>query len=231
MQFSSTLQRGRLIERYKRFLADVRLDDGRVVTAHCANPGSMRTCLSPDGRVWLSHHASPKRKLPWTWEIAEVEGTLVYVNPARANDLSVEAIKSGVVDELRGYDILRREVRLGQSRIDIALQGASGRCYIEVKCATMTLGGGRAAFPDAVTARGRRHLEELAQARQHGARAVLLFCVVRNDARSVEPAELIDPDYARTLRQVQAHGVEVLAYGCRVSPAEVRVDRAMPVLL
>ncbi len=231
MRFPSTLHRGRLVSRYKRFLADVRLDDGQLVTAHCANPGSMRTCLQVGGRVWLSHNDSPRRKLPWTWEVAEVGDSLVYVNPARANDLSVEAIKAGVVAELRDYDLLRREVRLGDSRVDLLLQGAPGDCYVEVKCATMTLGEGRAAFPDSVTKRGTRHMEELLGARRRGARAVLLFCVVRQDATSVQPADHIDPVYARTLRYVRAQGVEVVAYACDVGLVDVRMVRPVPVVL
>ncbi len=232
MQWSLPLKPGRLLQRYKRFFADVELDDGRKVTAHCANPGSMRTCLELGGRVWLSFSGNPKRKLSWTWEIAEVDGTMVYVNPARANDLVADAIKSRVVEELGGYDILRREVRYGtSSRVDFVLAGGPRpHCYVEVKCATMGIADG-AAFPDSVTARGTRHLEELIEVKQSGARAVLLFCVARDGVQLVRPADDIDPVYGATLRRAVHNGVEVLAYGCRVNPREVRIDRRMPVVL
>jgi sugar fermentation stimulation protein A len=233
VHFDSPLRRGRLVRRYKRFLADVVLDDGREVTAHCANPGSMKSCLEPGGSVWLSEARNPKRKLPWTWEIAEVAQRLVYVNPARANDLVVEAVKHGRVPELAGYDVLRREVPYGErSRVDFVLTGRRGApCYVEVKCVTLDLGHARAAFPDAVTARGTRHLRELQRERSAGHRAVMFFCVVREHVASVEPAREIDPEYAEALGEASRAGVELLGYRCRVELDGVRLHRPVPVLL
>src|SRR5690606_26022206 len=171
MRFPFPLERGRLLRRYKRFLADIELDTGSTITAHCANPGSMRTCVEEGGVVWVSRSDKPSRKLPFTWEIAELADTHVYVNPARANDLVLEALKRGRIEALRGYDVIRREVPYGsRSRIDFLLVGPGPRCYVEVKCATMGVGAERAAFPDSVTKRGTRHVQELIEMRAAGAR-------------------------------------------------------------
>lgn len=243
MLFPSALRRGRLVRRYKRFLADVQLEDGTLVVAHCANPGSMRSCAIEGSPVWLSFSSNAKRKLPWTWEVVEVGGTRVYVNPARANDLVAEAIAEDRIAQLRGYDVVEREVAVGSSRIDFRLRAnavpGAGQsapvgtppCYVEVKCATMASDGGGAAFPDAVTRRGTRHLEELLRLRAAGARAVLLFCVSRHGATSVRPADEIDPVYAQTLRLVVRQGVEVFGYRCDVVSDGVSLRHPVPVLL
>lgn len=231
VRFCSPLQSGVLLRRYKRFLADIRLDDGEVVTAHCANPGSMKTCCEVGGRVWLSHSADPKRKLQHTWELAEVNGQLVYVNPARANAVVAEAIKAGKISELGGYGLLRREVRYGEnSRIDILLE-RPGSCHVEVKNVTLDFGDGRAAFPDSVTTRGTKHLRELGELRRRGHRAVMLFCLSRAGGASVEPADSIDPAYGQALRRAAAIGVELLAYSTQISPGGVWLGTRVPVLL
>lgn len=225
------LEFGTLIKRYKRFLADVRLDSGELVTAHCANPGSMKSVLEPLPRVWLSR-ARPGRKLPYTWEVAELGDTRIYVNPVGANRVVADALEAGTIAELSGYDVIRPEVKYGTgSRIDFLLSGNSGTAYVEVKNVTLGLGEGRAAFPDSVTTRGTKHLYELAEVKEQGHRAVLLFCVSRSDATSVEAAADIDPVYARALAEVSARGVEVLAYGGDISPRGFRLNRSLPVRL
>lgn len=222
---------GRLLKRYKRFLADVLLDSGEQVIAHCANPGSMKSLLEPVPRVWLSR-ARPGRKLAYTWEVAEYEDALVYVNPVGANRVVLQAIETGAIEELCGYDIVQPEVKYGEkSRIDFLLTGSPGRAYVEVKSATLTLGEGRAAFPDSVTTRGTKHLEELSEICRAGDRAVLLFAVNRTDARSVEAATLIDPVYSRALFEAHQAGVEVIAYSGEITRAGYSLSRKVPVIL
>ncbi len=230
MRFAEPLIVGRLIRRYQRFFADFELEDGTIATAHCANPGSMRTCLEPGRRGWLARSDDSRRKLRYTWQIAEVGRSRVYVYPAGANQLAKEAIEKGVVSELTGYSSLRSEVPCGtRSRIDFLLEGDPGRCYVEVKNATLRLADRVAGFPDSVTERGLRHLEELRGIVERGSRAVLLFCVSRTDARVLAPADEIDPVYGRGLRRAARRGVEVLAYRAVVSPREVRLKERVPV--
>ena len=230
------LVRGRLIQRYKRFFADFLLDDGRTVTAHCANPGSMKSIVEhrPEGLLSV---ARPGRKLGYTWEIAllNAEGdspTWVHVNPARANQLVAEAISQRVIPELIHYDLILPEVRYGKnSRIDFVLHGSSGRAYVEVKNVTLSLGKGRGAFPDSVTERGVKHLRELVQIRKEGHRAVLVFCVSRSDVTRVEAARAIDPLYAQTLDWAAAQGVEIYAYGGDLGERAFSLSRPIPVVL
>lgn len=223
---------GRLERRYQRFFADVRLADGSRVTAHCANPGSMKSCLIEQGRVWLSDSNDPRRKLRLTWELAEATGARVFVNPLSANRVVNEALAHGRVPELNGYSNIRREVRFGaHTRFDFMLERDDARCFVEVKNVTLGLGNGRAAFPDSTTERGARHLQELIRAVDGGQRAVLLFCVSRSDARSAEPAREIDPNYARWLVRAHEAGVEILAYKCRITQRGVWLGRSLPVHL
>jgi sugar fermentation stimulation protein A len=215
VRYPAPLVAGRLVRRYKRFFADVELGRSatrRVVVAHCANPGSMRTCAEVGGRVWLLPSNDPRRRLAWTWELAEVGGALVSVNTARANQIVAEALAAGAIAELAGDGTVRREVAAGASRIDFLLEAPRRRTWVEVKCATMDGGDGGAAFPDSVTTRGARHLGELTRLREGGDRAVLLFCVARAGARRVRPADEIDPTYGAALRRAARAGVEVLAY-------------------
>lgn len=238
MHFSQPLVEGRLIKRYKRFLADVELANGKVVTAHTANTGAMAGCAEPGSRVWLSLSDNPKRKCPYTWELVETPGgDLVGINTQLSNGLVQEAIVSGVVGELSGYGNIRSEVRYGreQSRIDLLLEGDGPPCYVEVKNVTLVGNGAGAAdgvgyFPDAVTARGTKHLRELMHMVQEGARAVIFFCVQRQDVAEMRPADHIDPVYGETLREAMAAGVEALAYGARLSPQAITLERALPVL-
>ncbi|WP_295695604.1 DNA/RNA nuclease SfsA [uncultured Maricaulis sp.] len=233
MQFPTELIPGRLVKRYKRFFADVELADGQVVTAHCANTGAMTGIKEPGLPVWLSRSDNPKRKLKFTWELVEAEGTLIGALPNLANALAEEAVNAGVITELAGYDSLRREVKYGEnSRIDLLLE-SEGRppCWVEVKNVHWQRGPGIAEFPDGVTARGAKHLVELAAQVASGERAVQLFIVQRSDCEVLRPAEDIDPVYARTLRESAAAGVEVLAYACEVTEKSVTITRPMRVEL
>ena len=220
------------MRRYKRFFADVALASGEVVVAHCPNPGSMRTCAPDGARVWLSASDRPTRKLRWTWELVEADGDLVCVNTGRANDLVAEALARGRVAELAGWGATRREVRYGErSRVDFTLARGRRSCYVEVKSVTLALGDRVAGFPDSVTERGRRHLDELESMVAAGHRAVLLFAVNRTRARAVRPADDIDPRYGATLRRAVAAGVEVLAYQSRVTTRSISLDRPVPIYL
>ncbi|WP_374763731.1 DNA/RNA nuclease SfsA [Yunchengibacter salinarum] len=228
MEFDTPLQEAVLERRYKRFLADVILPDGSRVTAHCANSGSMLGCAPEGARVWLSANTNPRAKLDWRWELVEVGGALVGINTNRPNAVVAEAIADGTIAPLKGYERLRREVRYGEnSRIDILLEDGGRRAYVEVKNVTLA-GDGVARFPDAITARGRKHLRELMAMVDAGHRAVMVFLVQRGDCKLFMPASEIDPAYADTLKAAAAHGVEILVYDCAVSERAVRVRRALP---
>lgn len=235
MRFYPPLEEGRLIRRYKRFLADIETVTGEFITIHCPNTGSMLNCMVEGGQVWFSRSNDPKRKLPGTWEIAETpQGRLACVNTARANQLVEEALHAGVITELEGFTLLKREVPYGQekSRIDFRLDYPTGSAYVEVKSVTWGFDGSSvAAFPDAVTQRGAKHLRELAHLAREGVRAVQLYCVNLSGIDAVRPAVEIDAGYAAALREAKSAGVEVLAYGVRVTPEEVCVDRRLEVLL
>jgi len=232
MKFPDPLVRGTLIKRYKRFLADIDLDGGKTVTAHCANSGSMLSVDAPGSEVWLSPARNPERKLRYTWELIRVGDGLVGINTSRPNHLVAEAVADGTIGELGGYSRLRREVRYGtNSRIDLLLEG-SGRspCFVEVKNVTMKRDGATAVeFPDAVTARGTKHLKELTHVVEGGERAVMMYLVQREDGRELAFAEDIDPAYGAALREATAAGVEVLCYGCRLTTDEIRVAAPVPV--
>ncbi len=232
MHFSPTLRQGSLIRRYKRFLADIVLDDGECITAHCPNTGSMLGCRAPGSRVWVSRASNPARKLAWTWELVEVAGpTLVGIHTGRANGLVAEAIRAGEIEPLSGYDSLRAEVPhpLG-GRADFLLTDPGRKpCWVEVKSVTLADRRGNGLFPDAVSARAVRHLETLAATVRGGERAVLLFCVQREDVDRVLPADRIDPAYARALAEAQAAGVEILAWRARVSPERLYLERQLAV--
>jgi len=221
---------GTLIKRYKRFLADFRLEDGTVITAHCANTGSMRTCMEEGAPGWLTYHDNPKRKLKYSWQACHMPDGWVGINTAMANGLVEEAIMEGVIGELQNYSILEREKKYGnRSRIDILLRD-EGRasCYVEVKNVTLLLEEGVAAFPDAVTQRGAKHLEELVAVVERGERAVLLYCVQRQSAAKVVPAREYDPHYAATLEMAMSRGVEVYAYGVTHSLSGLSVTHPLP---
>jgi sugar fermentation stimulation protein A len=231
VRFDPPLIEGRLVRRYKRFLADIELPGG-VVVAHCPNPGSMQTCAPEGAQVWVSESDSPKRKLKHTWELVRAGDAMICVHTGRANAIVAEAIEADRIDELAGYPTRRREVRYGEaSRIDLLLERPGERCYVEVKNVTLTLGDRVSAFPDSVTARGTRHLRELEAMVRAGHRAVMLFCCSRDDTALVRPADAIDPTYGRALREAVRTGVEVIAYRCDVTPEQVQIAGRVPVEL
>ncbi|MDX2351754.1 DNA/RNA nuclease SfsA [Stutzerimonas xanthomarina] len=235
MQFSTPLEQGRLVRRYKRFLADVVTDAGDELCIHCPNTGSMLNCMGEGARVWFQRNSDPKRKLPGTWELVETpQGRLACVNTARANRLVEEALLAGVIGELNGFTALKREVAYGleNSRVDFRLDYPTGPAFVEVKSVTLGFADTAvAAFPDAVTDRGARHLRELAVLARQGLRAVQLYCVNLTGIEAVRPAGEIDPRYAAALRDAVEAGVEVLAYGVELSPEEIRLVRPLPVIL
>lgn len=231
MKLQQPLFQGTLIRRYKRFLADVELEGGETVTVHCPNSGSMMGCAIPGSKVLLSRSEKPGRKYPYTWELVNVDGLWVGINTGLPNRLTAEAISGGIVKELRGYESIRPEIRYGKdSRIDLLLSGDKGLCYVEVKNVTL-VEGGVAHFPDAQTARGRKHLQELMREVRNGNRGVIFFVVQRADASALSPADGIDPEYGRLLRTAVESGVEALAYRAHVTPEEIYLERPLPVVL
>ncbi|MBJ6723525.1 DNA/RNA nuclease SfsA [Geomesophilobacter sediminis] len=231
MLLPQPLFHGTLIRRYQRFLADVELDDGTVVTAHTANTGSMKGCAVPGNRVVLSVSDNPGRKYPYSWELVHADGFWAGINTRYPNFLAREGILDGTIAELAGYENLREEVPYGEgSRIDLLLNGTRGSCYIEVKNVTL-VEKGAALFPDAVTLRGQKHLRELMEVVRRGDRGVNLFVVQRGDGEYVAPADGIDPAYGRMLREAAANGVELLAYRAEVTPGEIRLVQRLPVVL
>ena len=231
MRYATALVEGRLIRRYKRFLADIQLPEG-VVTAACPNTGSLMGCCEPGSRVWLSESDSASRKYRHTWEIVEVGKVMVGINTGLPNKLVSEAIVEGVIGELSGYDTVRREVRYGEeaSRVDFVLESPDREaCYVEVKNVTAAATRGIALFPDCVSERGSRHLRELIRMKAQGMRTVQLYCVQRGDVKEVRPADGIDHEYGRALREAIAAGVEVLAYRAKVGPEEIRLVERIPV--
>lgn len=232
MKFGQTLITGTLLRRYKRFLADVELDDGRTVTAHTPNTGSMLGCCEPGSRVWLSDSGNPDRKYPLSWELVEAApGVLVGINTGLPNRLVGEGIRNGTITELQDYADISREVRYGResSRIDLLLQGVDKPdCYVEVKNVTLAQDG-IGFFPDAVSERGSKHLRELGEVVAAGMRGVICFCAQRKDVYEIRPADAIDTKYGTTLRQVIEAGVEAIAWRAHVTADEIRIDKKLPV--
>ena len=230
MQLQKKLQVGVLQKRYKRFLADITTKAGESITIHCPNTGSMKNCQEPGSRVWYSDSGNPKRKYACTWDFVEVDKNhIVGINTGLSNKLVHEAIASDRIDELTGYESIRTEVAYGaqRSRIDLLLKGTTNdpdaMCYVEVKNVSLGLGDGLGSFPDAVTTRGQKHLQELLHMHAQGHRAVLLFCVQHSGIRRITPADDIDPEYGRQLREVVSKGVEVLAYQAEIDLQNSRV--------
>lgn len=224
MIFSEPLISGTLVRRYKRFLADIRLDDADLVTAHCPNSGSMKSCMGEGWPVRLSKSDNPKRKLKYTWEMVHNGESWIGINTILANRIAEEGIRNGVISELDGYSRIRREVNYGdRSRVDLLLEEGGKRCYVEIKNVTL-IENGINMFPDAVTARGLKHLQELSRVVEQGDRAVMLFLVQRSDGDSFRAAAHIDHDYAVTLQQVVEQGVEMLVYRADVTPDEIVIQ-------
>ncbi|MBZ0059060.1 DNA/RNA nuclease SfsA [Leclercia adecarboxylata] len=234
MQFTPALQPATLVQRYKRFLADVVTPEGVALTLHCPNTGAMTGCATPGDTVWYSTSTNIKRKYPYTWEITQTaDGEYICVNTLRANQLVKEAISLDLIPELCGYKTLKSEVKYGSesSRIDFMLQADDRpECYIEVKSVTLAEKD-NGYFPDAVTLRGQKHLRELISVAAAGKRAVLLFAVLHSAIARFSPARHIDPKYAQLLNEAQKQGVEVLAYKAELSADNMTLRSALPVSL
>ena len=236
MHFHTPLVCGRLIQRYKRFLADVVLEDGTEITAHCPNPGAMLGLNMPGVTVWLSKSPDPKRKLPYTWELVEVPGdgpggfVTCGINTLHPNRIVAEALEQGAVPELAGYASIRREVKYGAaSRVDFLLTDPDrAPCWLEVKNVHLMRGGGLAEFPDCVAARSLRHLGELSREVAAGARAVMLYVIQRTDCDLFDTAADLDPAYAKGLTAAAHAGVEVLCYDCDISFDRIGLRRRLP---
>ena len=234
MRFSTPLVSGRLIQRYKRFLADVRLESGEEITAHCANPGAMLGLVAPGNRVFVSKSDSPTRKLKYSWEIVEADfgrgPHYVGINTSHPNAIVSAAISAGFFTEFSAYPCLRREVKYGKnSRVDILLQGEGlPMCYVEIKNVHMMRKPGLAEFPDSVTARGAKHLVELAHMVRQGHRAVMIY-LIQMDADRFTLAPDIDPTYAAAFAKARKAGVEAIAVTCKVSPEAIEIAHRVPV--
>jgi sugar fermentation stimulation protein A len=215
--FPTPLVHGRLIRRYNRFLADVQLDDGTRVTAHCTNSGSMKSCLETGAEVYLSPANNPARKTPYTWEMILINDDWVGINTNIPNQLAFLGLKNDLIPGLTGFSQIKREVRFGDSRFDLYAQGIDEACFIEVKNVTLNEDG-MAQFPDAVTLRGQKHLDTLVEVKKAGMRAVMLYVIQRTDVKVFGPARNIDPEYARKLKRAAEHGVEIIPWQVKVSP-------------
>ncbi len=228
MQFDKKIIPGKILKRYKRFLADIELKDGEVITAHTANTGSMKTCWEPGWKVLVSHHDDPKRKLKYSLEMTNNGDTWIGVNTSLPNKLAKEAIENGTIKELQGFENIRPEYKVGKSRIDLLLSKGDYKCFVEVKNVTMHGGDDLAVFPDGVTERGQKHLKELITLKKEGHRAVMLFIVQREDVNRFAPAKEIDPIYSDLLKQAFDQGVEILPYQCELNEKGVEVKRLLP---
>lgn len=227
MNFSDELIHGTLIRRYKRFLADIQLNNSTVITAHCPNSGSMLSCNSPGSDVLVSYQNNPKRKYKYTWEMIKVNDNWVGINTQVPNRLVYEAIIEKRIPELAGYGEIIREQKVGQrSRLDLMLREKEKLCYIEIKNVTL-VEKNVALFPDAVTSRGTRHLQELIELNQKGHSAVIFFVIQRADGQYFAPADHIDPVYGQKLREAYSKGVELLPYRARVTPEIIKIERRM----
>lgn len=227
MEFKKQLIPGRLLKRYKRFLADVILDDGTKVRAHCTNSGSMKSCLEEGAEVYLSPVDNPRRKTQYTWEMIRIKGDWVGINTALPNALAFQCLQEGLIPGLEGMTGLKREVKWEDSRFDLYGEKRGEACFIEVKNVSLREGK-RALFPDAVTTRGRKHLNTLIRVKRAGMRAVMLYVVQRMDVTSFSPAREIDPEYAKALDEAIRRGVEIFVAQARVSPEGITFHKMLP---
>lgn len=227
MKFDKPLTHGRLIKRYKRFLADVTLDNGQIVTAHCTNSGSMKSCLEEGAEVYMTPVDDPKRKTKFTWEMIKINGDWVGINTNIPNQLAFEAVKNGELVKLSDYNTVKREVIFENSRFDLYAENSREKAFIEVKNVTLKDGNyGR--FPDAVTKRGKKHLKSLIRVKEQGMRAVMLYVVQRTDVDIFAPAWEIDPEYSKTLVEAYNKGVEIIPVQAKVTPEEIKIINEMP---
>lgn len=230
MIFTRPTHIGTFIKRYKRFFADIELN-GEVIIAHTANTGTMKTCLGEGWQTLVSFHDSPTRKLKYSLEMLHNGKTWIGVNTSVTNALAIEAIENGVISELQGYQNLKPEAKIGNSRIDILLSNSPlDLCYVEVKNVTLLDDDGRSTFPDAVTERGQKHLNELLELKLKGIRTVMLFVVQRQDCSEFAIDQEIDKKYCQLLKEVISKGVEVLVYQCELSPTEIKIAKRLPII-
>lgn len=228
MQFSKPLVHGKLIKRYKRFLADVVLDSGEIVIAHCTNSGSMKTCIEEGAEVYLTHVDDPKRKTKYTWEMIKINDDWIGINTGIPNVLVYEAIRDQKIVDLDRYTEAKREVKFEDSRFDVFAKNNEEECFVEVKNVSMKVGE-YARFPDAVTTRGKKHLETLIRVKESGMRAVMFYVIQRSDVSVFGPAYGIDPTYAEALKKAIDNGVEVFAYQAKVTPKGIELIKQLSV--
>ena len=226
MKFETPLIPGKLIRRYKRFLADVQLEDGSIVVAHCTNSGSMISCIEEGARVYLSPAKDPKRKTRFTWEMIEINNSWVGINTSIPNQLVFEAVRDQEILQLTGYTFVKREVKFEDSRFDVYAENEREKCFIEVKNVSMKVGNA-ALFPDSVTTRGRKHLETLIRVKKQGIRAVMVYVIQRMDVNAFGPARHIDPEYADALEKALKAGVEVIALQAKVDPDGIQIIKEL----
>ena len=233
MDFLDPLISGKLVKRYKRFMVDVVLENGDIVTAHCANTGAMIGVQEPGSEVWLSPARNPNRKLKYTWELVRVGGGLVGINTAHPNTIVAEAIESEKIPELAGYGSIRREVKYGEnSRIDILLSGeGKPDCYVEIKNVHLMRNIGVAEFPDSVSTRAAKHQNELKNMVQQGARAMTVYLCQREDCDTFRLADDIDPNYAEAVGIAKKHGVEAVCYNCVLTPKSINIAKPLKIIL
>ena len=227
MHFKSSLTRGYLIKRYKRFLADIKLEDGSIITAHCTNSGSMKSCLETNAEVYLTPVNDPKRKTKFTWEMIKINGDWVGINTSNPNKLAFEFLTNKSIRGLDQYDSVKAEVKFGESRLDLLAENDNERCAIEVKNVTLKEDD-YALFPDAKTVRGLKHLNTLIRLKKEGYRTVMLYIIQRSDVQIFAPAKEIDPDYAKALKQAHNNGVEIFPVQVKVSPEKIAINKILP---
>lgn len=226
MKFDKPLVHGYLIKRYKRFLADIKLDDGSIITAHCTNSGSMKSCIEEGAEVYISDSMNPARKTRYTWEMIKINGDWVGINTSNPNKLAVEILRNNLLPKLSGYTTIKPEAKYGDSRFDVYAENEFEKCFIEVKNVTLK-DDIYARFPDAVTERGQKHLETLVKAKSEGFRAVMLYIIQRTDVEFFAPAFNIDPKYASKLKTAEKSGVEIIPLQVKVSPLGIEPVRVL----
>ncbi len=227
MVFKNKLIRGKLIQRYKRFLCDIELDNGNIVIAHCTNSGSMKSCIEEGAPVYLTPHNDPKRKTQFTWEMIYINNHWIGINTSIPNLLVAEAIKNKQIPGLNMYNHVKREVKFGDSRFDVYAENETEKCFIEVKNVTLKEGN-KALFPDSVTTRGQKHLNTLVEVKKSGIRAVMVYVIQRQDIEVFEPAKEIDPQYAKTLKYAYQNGVEIFPIMAKVDPTGIDLCKEIP---
>ena len=223
------LNRGKLVKRYKRFLADIELPDGKMITAHCPNSGSMKSCSEPGRPVYISSHNNPKRKLKYTWELIEMPTSLVGTNTLVPNRLVFKSLEAEILPSLSGYSTVRKEAVVNaHCRLDFLLENEKKeKCWVEVKNCTL-VEDGKARFPDAVTQRGLKHLVEMKKLLKKGDRCVMFYLIQRMDAKVFSPADLIDPVYGKALREARRQGLEILVYDVQIDLSMIRLNMKIP---